>query len=71
MSNHISERNGQVIAHRQISTAKTWNWQVQWIFREDSSCLVFEVTAKRTRNSVVSESVWKALEALLQLQTLP
>lgn len=60
MSNSILERNGQVTACRQISTAKTWSWQVSWVFREDSSFLVFEMTGKRAKNRAKLE-LWPTI----------
>lgn len=62
MSNHILERNGQVTACGQISTAKAGSWQVSWVSREDSSFLVFEMVEKRAKNRGKPE-LWPAIRA--------
>lgn len=60
MSNCILERNGQVAACRQISTAKAGSWKVSWVSREDGSFLVFEMVEKRAKNGAKLE-LWSAI----------
>ena len=60
MSNRVLERNGQVTACRQISTAKAWSWQVSWVSKEDGSFLVFEMVEKKAKNRAKPE-LWPAI----------
>lgn len=60
MSNRVLERNGQVTACRQISTAKAWSGQVSWVSREDSSLLVFEMVEKKAKKRA-KPGLWPAI----------